>query len=373
MTFIALTVTIVAYLINIKVGTVLAMLGILYILLSDKKPFTAKLIKAIVYSAPFYVFSFWGTHYRFSMCTLLSLLLCVILTVTLFKRGAKINRSAFFLLVLLALFFLSYSISAFGSKDMMETLANTFQLLILGYLIFIIQATRKVELLSANIDTEELMNIFAIGVCAIAMGIYIQFALYQWGGIRLGEVFIYGSGRKVFNLYVYAKSALSLYLAIGLIYYYIKLFRKFKLNNIVIIIFILGAIVLNNSRTGLASFAISAILYTIVHFRKAIRSVKITAMLIILAAAAFCIIQMMLLSRTGLDGIADDNGRFDLIFIALKMLPQHIVIGIGGSAADYAATEMGITVHNFIVAFLIQFGCIGGFCRCYFTFNNMEK
>lgn len=70
--------------------------------------------------------------------------------------------------------------------------------------------------------------------------------------------------------------------------------------------------------------------------------------------------QLMLASRSSLKGFADDNGRFETIIEALRLLPQYIFSGIGGSAADYTLSSMGISVHNFFVAYLIQFGICGG-------------
>ena len=55
-----------------------------------------------------------------------------------------------------------------------------------------------------------------------------------------------------------------------------------------------------------------------------------------------------------------DNGRFETILEALRLLPSYVFSGIGGSAADYTLSSMGVSVHNFFVAYLIQFGVFGG-------------
>ena len=84
-------------------------------------------------------------------------------------------------------------------------------------------------------------------------------------------------------------------------------------------------------------------------------------MLILIGAVGLYIVQLMLASRSSLEGFADDNGRFETIIEALRLLPQYIFSGIGGSATDYTLSSMGVSVHNFFVAYLIQFGVFGGF------------
>ena len=83
-------------------------------------------------------------------------------------------------------------------------------------------------------------------------------------------------------------------------------------------------------------------------------------MLLIMGAVGLYIIQLMLASRASLKGFADDNGRFATIIEAFRLLPQYLFFGIGGCAADYTLSSMGVSVHNFFVAYLIQFGIIGG-------------
>ena len=121
-----------------------------------------------------------------------------------------------------------------------------------------------------------------------------------------------------------------------------------------------GAILLNNSRTGLVCFAVCAGLYCIRNARKVVGSIRVTAMLILLVAIGLYIMQLMLASRSSLEGFADDNGRFETIIEAIRLLPRYLFSGIGGSAADYTLSSMGVSVHNFFVAYLIQFGVFGG-------------
>ena len=368
MMFISMVATIFAFYLNAKVGTLLLWIAVFYILFLQKGTLVVKLLNAVIYSAPFYPFSFWGTHERLSVCTLLVLLLYAYMTVDVYKRGSRVTLRTGLMLFLWICFLILYVVSILNSLDRVEALLNTYQLVILGYTFYIIPAWIKQE--KNKVDTEELIKFFATGVCAVATGIYIQFFAYQFAGITLGEVFTYGS-RRIFNLYIYAKSVVSMYISLGLTFFYFQLVEKGKINSIVVLGYLFGALVLNNSRTGLASFFICAVVYTIISFKKAVANVRALSILIIFMVAGLYVVQIMLESRTGLTSIADDNGRSDLIFNALKVLPSNFVFGIGGSARDYAMTLMGITVHNFAIAYLVQFGCIGGALIDYMLFSSV--
>lgn len=83
-------------------------------------------------------------------------------------------------------------------------------------------------------------------------------------------------------------------------------------------------------------------------------------MLILVCVIGLYVMQLMLASRSSLDGFTDDNGRFETIVEAVRLMPQYIFNGIGGSAVDYTQSSMGVSVHNFFVAYLVQFGMFGG-------------
>lgn len=121
-----------------------------------------------------------------------------------------------------------------------------------------------------------------------------------------------------------------------------------------------GAILINNSRTGLVCFAVCAGLYCLRNPKKIVSSMRVTSMLVLTGAAGLYIMQLMLATRSGLTGFIDDNGRIGPILEAIRLLPQHIFAGIGGSATDYIVSSIGVSVHNFFVAYLIQFGVCGG-------------
>ena len=273
-------------------------------------------------------------------------------------RGARVTVSSACKLIALIVFLGSYGLSVWTSHDPIEMVFMTYHLVLLAYLIFIIPVAKNEELMQT--DTEALMKIFIHGVCAVAITLYIQYAAKIAFGISLGEIYEYNSDRVIYNVFFYSKSVLSLYLAVGLLYYFIGYINNKCISALIWMGVFAGAILLNNSRTGLVCFAVCAGLYCIRNARKVAGSIRVTAMLLIMGAVGLYIIQLMLASRASLKGFADDNGRFETIIEALRLLPRYWFSGIGGSAEDYTLSSMGVSVHNFFVAYLIQFGIIGG-------------
>ena len=284
--------------------------------------------------------------------------LCVLLTFNMLLRGASVSVSAACKLIGLIVFLGSYGLSVWTSHASIEMVFMTYHLVLLAYLIFIIPVAKNEELVQT--DTEVLMKIYIHGVCAVAITLYIQYATKAALGISLGEIYEYNSNRVIYNVFFYSKSVLSLYLAVGLLYYFMGYINNKRISSLIWMGVLAGAILFNNSRTGLVCFAVCAGLYCIQNARKVVGSIRVTAMLILIGTVGLYIMQLMLASRSSLKGFADDNGRFETILEALRLLPSYVFSGIGGSAEDYTLSSMGISVHNFFVAYLIQFGVFGG-------------
>jgi hypothetical protein len=239
-----------------------------------------------------------------------------------------------------------------------ETMIATYQLVILAYLIFIITVCKKNEL--KNVNTDALQTLFIQGICASVIALYIQYGADVFLGISFGEIYRYNTGRNIYNLFFNAKSIVSLYLSIGMLYFFIAFINKEKIPALRWLILFAGTFLINNSRTGLASFIVCAVLYCIRNSKKIFGSIRVMIILILISVAGMYVIQYMLENRTNLSGIVDDNGRIEPIIETIKLLPKYIFFGIGGSATDFLQSSVGIAVHNFAVAYLLQFGVLGG-------------
>lgn len=351
-------VTAVAFLINSKLGALLLLLAVAYFMLTAKGNIYKWLLQVIVYSSAYYTFDIFGGRQRLSVCIVATALLCVLLTFNMLARGAEVSVSSACKLIAFIVFLGAYVLSVWTSHDSIEAVFMTYHLVLLAYLVFIIPVAKNKELMHA--DTDALMKVYIQGDCAVALTLYIQYAAKTVLGISLGEIYEYNSARVIYNVYFYSKSVLSLYLGVGLLYYFIEYINSKRVSALIWIGVFAGAILLNNSRTGLVCFAVCAGLYCIRNARKVVRSIRVKAMLILLVTIGLYIMQLMLASRASLEGFADDNGRFETIIEAIRLLPQYLFSGIGGSAADYTLSSMGISVHNFFVAYLIQFGVFGG-------------
>lgn len=358
MSLIMMVVTAVAFLINPRLGALLLLLAAGYFMLTEKGSLYARLLKVIVYSSAYYTFDIFGGRQRLSVCIAAVAVLCVLLTFNMLKRGAKVSVCSACKLIALIVFLGAYGLSICTSHDLMETVFATYHLVLLAYLIFIIPVAKNEELML--VDTESLLKVYIRGICAVAITLFIQYGAKTILGISLGEVYEFNSDRVIYNVYFYSKSVLSLYLAVGLLYYFVEYINNKRFFALIWMGVFTGAILINNSRTGLMCFAVCAGLYCIRNVKKIVRSIRVTAMLILIGAVGLYIVQLMLASRSSLKGFADDNGRFETIIEALRLLPGYIFSGIGGSAADYTMSSMGVSVHNFFVAYLVQFGIFGG-------------
>ena len=358
MSLIMMVVTAVAFLINPRLGALLLLLAAGYFMLTEKGSLYARLLKVIVYSSAYYTFDIFGGRQRLSVCIAAVAVLCVLLTFNMLKRGAKVSVCSACKLIALIVFLGAYGLSIWTSHDLMETVFATYHLVLLAYLIFIIPVAKNEELML--VDTESLLKVYIRGICAVAITLFIQYGAKTILGISLGEVYEFNSDRVIYNVYFYSKSVLSLYLAVGLLYYFVEYINNKRFFALIWMGVFTGAILINNSRTGLMCFAVCAGLYCIRNVKKIVRSIRVTAMLILIGAVGLYIVQLMLASRSSLKGFADDNGRFETIIEALRLLPGYICSGIGGSAADYTMSSMGVSVHNFFVAYLVQFGIFGG-------------
>lgn len=358
MNLIMMVVTAVAFLINPRLGALLLLLAAGYFMLTEKGSLYARLLKVIVYSSAYYTFDILGGRQRLSVCIAAVAVLCVLLTFNMLKRGAKVSVYSACKLIALIVFLGAYGLSIWTSHDLMETVFATYHLVLLAYLIFIIPVAKNEELML--VDTESLLKVYIRGICAVAITLFIQYGAKTILGISLGEVYEFNSDRVIYNVYFYSKSVLSLYLAVGLLYYFVEYINNKRFFALIWMGVFTGAILINNSRTGLMCFAVCAGLYCIRNIKKIVRSIRVTAMLILVGAVGLYIVQLMLASRSSLKGFADDNGRFETIIEALRLLPRYIFSGIGGSAADYTMSSMGVSVHNFFVAYLVQFGIFGG-------------
>ena len=331
-----------------------------YLLLVKKGRKTEKLLECMVYTTPFYYFSLWGRMQRVSMCMTMALLLLILLVYAAIKKRWGLLKQEVLLLTGGCMATVLYGLSLVFSRAPGEVLVDTYQLILLIWLVLFVGIASRMQKIAVNV--EMLFEKYCVGICAVAASVYIQFFLRQYFKMTVGQVFVWGGGsRVIYNSIYVAKSVLSLYLAIGMLYYFIKMFTKIEMAHILRIVFIGGAVLLNNSRTGLMCFMVVGAAYTLFHMKTMMKKPKMVILTLLGVIAVLYVVQSMMESRTSLAGFADDNGRFGLLWRALVELRHFVVMGIGGSGADYRAVfGSEVPVHNFVIQYQIQFGAVAG-------------
>lgn len=354
-------INIVLYFFQPYLATALLYVVVMYKLTINKGSIVEKLIDAIVYATPFYYYSLWGRIQRFSLCITLTILLCLYLTIATFrKKGGKIKKSELFIFLGAILSIVPYILSMLSSSDSAQAILDTYQLIVIIWLVVVGRMAASWGMFD-KIDTIKWMNQYCHGIVAVGISVYIQAFLYRIAGMQVGFVFVWGNGfRVIYNSIYVAKSVLSLYLAIGMLFLFIRLFEKVTFLGILQIVLLGGAILLNNSRTGLACFIAVAGWYALRNIRKLVRRFGLLIGAIVGTVAVVYVIQSMLASRTGLANFTDDNGRMDLLIKSMAYMKNTIFVGIGGALTDYTRIGMETSTHNFAIQYMIQFGVIAG-------------
>ena len=236
--FIITFINIIAFYFNPIVGMIIEYLVLAYILFFKKKSLVERLLECIIYSVPFYYYSFSGNVQRLSPSIILLIILLLVLISKSMRKKLKLTYNRIFLLLSVFLITILYSINVYYSSETPQLIIDTYQLIVEIWLIVVIRLLSEESLLKSSI--EDLVNKYFMGLLAVAASIYLQFALYRYLGLQVGFLFVWGQGsRIIFNSIYIAKSILSLYLSVGMTYYFIKMFDKVTIKRLFIIVFTL--------------------------------------------------------------------------------------------------------------------------------------
>lgn len=221
-----------------------------------------------------------------------------------------------------------------------------------------------------------LLDIYLISVKSYVFQIVLQFILYNLFNIKIGLIDIMGNGRIVYSALFNDYSFASLYIATGLIVYFIRLYTKRSIifQNIINIVFLTVGIFIVNSRTGLYSFAVVLVLYFILNWNK---NVAISALLVIISIILVPDLLDLIISQRGGQALLDSSNRNILVIEGLKIFFDNPIIGIG-LGLDNSIKYIKTIPHNFFVQYLMQIGIIGtgaivGFFVCIRKEINYKK
>lgn len=221
-----------------------------------------------------------------------------------------------------------------------------------------------------------LLDIYLISVKSYAFQIVFQFILYNIFNIKTGFIDNIGNGRIIYSALFNDYSFASLYIATGLIVYFIWLYTKKStiFQNIINIGFLTVGIFIVNSRTGLYSLVAILVLYFTLNWKK---NITVSVLLIIISIVLVPYLLDLIISQRGGQSLLNTSNRDILMIEGLKIFFDHPIVGIG-LGLDNSIKYIKTIPHNFFVQYLMQIGIIGtgaivGFFVCIRKEINYKK
>lgn len=215
-----------------------------------------------------------------------------------------------------------------------------------------------------NVNRHKLTDVFDLlilysNVCvASALANLVQYFAYNRIGLSLGLIEQTGLTRTHFNLFFKGFSVLPIFLGIGFIMLFTKsMWSKMKLLDVLNMVIIFFAMIINSSRTGLFCVCIVGGLIFIKSFSKKIK-MKYLLIAIICIPIAIWGIDFIMAQRTDASFL-DDNGRLETYVEGVRVWLQSIrTFFIGGGFGEGGFWESKEEPHNLIIQTLAQCGII---------------
>lgn len=187
----------------------------------------------------------------------------------------------------------------------------------------------------------------------MAMGIHIQFFLYQ-RGVEVGRVITYGGGRTAFSLVWMDFSFISLFFMSALPF----IFLHGIVLRIVFAILLFGGALISTGRTGIASALLALVLYIIVEFIKGV-SLGRLKMNTLAALIGVIILPLAIIWANSFFGVrqltVSDSGRFDGYLAALHdYLNGNILFGRFFDINSYS--QIIETIPHNLFLYMLLFG-----------------
>ena len=344
--FILNFINVILYLINHELGLIFTFISILILIFNSEQGLFNKFLPALIFTSAFYNISL---IFVFSFMELLSFLYIALGLIIIIFKNYRINFYLLFLTILSITFII---IGVLLSLNPFETFLNILNLIVLILVIFI--TSTLVSNIKHNINIKNMINMYIFVCISLALGLIFQYSIHLFG-IDLGQIFYY-KGRTIFNLYFISKSTLSAFISSGAIIILIRMYKNFRLRNLLQLAILLCGNIISTSRTGIVVMIVVFSLYFIFNMKYIVKNYKssiliLTAILIFILSA-----NIILSSRTST--LLDDNGRIDLIIQSQEIIKDNLFLGIGSSWADLHKYGLYVEIHNFLLQYLLQMGVI---------------
>lgn len=200
---------------------------------------------------------------------------------------------------------------------------------------------------------------YFLGVISMGFQIIIQKAYIKSTGIIIGHFIVMGGGRVAHAGIMGDYSFATLYLATGVMMMFIWYIGTNKISFFkfcVVESFLLYAMFVISSRTGLISLILTLILYTICNIKKI--SGK-HLMILFACVLVFPLFLSKLMESRGGQALLESSGRESNYIKAIELWSNKIAFGYG-LGLDNLYDSTGIDVpHNLIIQYLVQIGLVG--------------
>ncbi|MDN7226432.1 O-antigen ligase family protein [Planococcus sp. N064] len=294
--------------------------------------------------------SILGTSYGTLPITWFNITVLIIFILIIFSK----IRLNFFMFGLFLIFIFGL-LSLTQSIDQLDALKQLLTIILFIISILIGEFLIKYSVKEYN---EKLKEYYLLSVFVFALMVVLQKIMMDIG-IAVGYYSFLGSNREVyaglFNDYSFA----TLYVATGSIILLIDYIDKKRISTF---FFIFGEAVLLltmlviNSRTGLVSLLLTAILFLLYKIIKG----KLKAIFFLpLFLISIPILVAKTIENRGGQSFVEGSGRIELLFQAFEVFTQAPFLGVGfGLNNLYLKTGMHVP-HNLFAQYLVQFGLIG--------------
>ena len=350
------TIIILAYMINNLFG-----LGMMFVYVFTKFAMAKRgtmiqtSLSLMIMALPMAYIGFAGTtmHQVFSWYNMF-LVLFIFVVIASFAMWIPIKKLATSLIVTVVF---CLFINMIWTNNISGSLVEIAQLLVMVIPILIIHTLR--DKLDITHDTVCSLIGNYVDVCvATAIAMLAQYVMYYIFGMRIGIIHFTGGGRVAFYALFRGASILPVYMGIGIVYLFIECFeKKVTRGNLIKMVIIFMAVVLNTSRTGLFALMAVMVLISIKYIIKAPSAKGIFISILGFVGAYFAINYITTL-RSKLTSFLDANGRIATWNNGIKIWLANIKNFFLGEGFTGERWDGVTKPHNMVIQTLAQCGII---------------
>lgn len=364
-------ITILAYMINGKVGMLCMLIMSLLVLLGKERQFV-KIFKLLILSMPMAYIGIAGIQMSQFLSWFNIFIIVCLLVVLLQKTAIKKDSACVILLSIITLV-----PSAVLSNNILESAIEIMQIMLMIAPIAIFYGSETSRFCGYR-ESQQLVGTYA-NVCIVsAIAMIIQYCVYHFAGITIG--IIEHSNARVSFFCLFKGPGVPIMLGIGFVILLndILELRKSRMR-IVGLVVLFTAIVLNSSRSGVYAIVLISAYCVIASSAKEFLKGSLSLKHLVLTICIICggclgvsyIINLRSIS------IFDDNGRFFLIENAMRIWTYSVKNFFFGEGFSGGLWEDYMSPHNMIAQTLSEcgllFSVIAFSAICRFTVRNKDS